>query len=173
MHVKAIAVAVIFFASCMSTTSFLNEHENLFKNEFLNHSLLNIRGGSVNLQIYKGNLRNSYFFDKAADGFKLVSDSLQFPITDIERYIGIDLNHKSIYSRQLEEIANQLYSKMRQANVNSFSSEFHELGIDLLIYMPHKRLVYIGDLSKINNPEWLKFIEQSRKIKEHWYLSQN
>jgi|GEM_PF-2760232 len=166
----AAVLAVVLLVSCKTKADAVIEgHEDLFKSEFLHHSLLS-RGDIIELQIYNGDLVNDYFFQRSKEAFRLTRDSLQFAITDIAGYAGVDTADESKYARQLEDIVRQLYLKMQQADVHSFTSEFHKFGIDLVINIKDEKLVYVTDPARVTNPEWVKFLQQSKQVKEHWYV---
>lgn len=167
-------LAIIFTSfiihSCdMSSRSMTLDHESLFLNQFRYHSLMK-RGAIIELQIYKDDLLNDYFFTLQNDEFKLTRNSLQFDINKLSKYKKINTVNKKEYSKQIETIAWQLFSKMKEAKVNSFTSEFRKFGVDLMIDFSNKKLLYVSDTLKITNPEWVKLLRQSKQIKDHWYL---
>lgn len=166
----AVFCFVYVLGSCHTrTASRLLEHESLFLDQFVDHSLL-IRGDIIELQIYKGNLLNNYFFRKKDKELKLTRDSSQFSINELPIYREININNIEEYTRQLEEVAGQLLSKMKEANVSSFTSEFRKFGVDLMINTKDQKLLYVSDTMQVTNPEWKTFLEQSNKVKDHWYL---
>lgn len=165
-----IFLVLYFFASCNNRTySKLMNHEKLFFTYFINHSLL-IRGDVIELQVYKDHLLNNYFFKLQEKKLLLTRDSIQFNINELPKYNRININNQEEYSKQIEESASQLLSKMREAGVSSFTSEFGKFGIDLMINAKGQKLLYVSDSFRVTNPEWKKFLAQSKKIKDHWYL---
>lgn len=161
---------VYLFISCSNrTSSRLMEHEGLFLNDFMGHSLL-IRGEMVEMQIYKGELMNDYFFRMHDHAFTLTRDSIQFDIKELPQYKELDSSNRSDYSKRIEAIAWRLFSEMKEADVASFTSEFRKFGVDLMINTKDHKLVYVSDTLKVANPEWRKFLAESARIKDHWYL---
>lgn len=163
-------LTLVMFMSCSTRIkSNLIEHESLYLNEFLNHSLLK-RGDIVELQIYKDDLLNDYFFRWQNEQLKLTRDSNQFNLADLQKYSRLDMSNRESYVKSVEDIAWQLHSKMNEANVSSFTSEFRKFGVELMINIKDKKLLYVPDVSKVTNQEWKKFLSQSEKMKEGWFL---
>lgn len=159
----------LFLSYGCETNSKIVEHEGVFLKEFLNHSLLK-RGDIVEVQVYKGQLLNDYFFQQTNESFQLLRSTTQFNLTDLPKYSKIDTTTRNSYTQSIERLAWDLYSKMRHANVSSFTSEFQKFGVDLMINIASKKLIYVDDTSKVNNPEWKRFLYDSKNIKLGWYV---
>lgn len=162
-------ICLFLLLSCGETPrSILIQHEDVFLREFLHHSI-GFRSDLMIFEIYKEPKVNTYFLRLDGTEINLSGDSIQFNINDIPKYKKVNIVGKDQYAEGIKRIALRLSTLRSNAHVHSFTSQFYEFGVDLMLDIEGHKLFHVPDTLKITNPEWKNFLHQSEKIKEGWY----
>lgn len=169
----------VFCLSCVLNRSCLalkisNKERNEIIKKFCNRTIYR-RGKTITLMVYKNKLKNSFYFQhRKKNGQKfileLISDSLEFkPALSFEPVNSNEFDESNV-KNLIEAYAHDLVSKMDFFEIKDFTSEFISFGIDLELYFKdNSRLIYVSNLEKISNSQWKSYINDGKKIDEHWY----
>jgi hypothetical protein len=128
-------------------------------------------GGNIFLYTYNGGKQNQYVFTTNQNRYFLFRDSILFN-PDVVLRINKDQKDSINYKKQLGEKVRFYIKKMDSLNISDISSEFFSHGIDFKIHMKTTGvLVYVPDIKKVDNPQWVNYIKSMRKFDENWYYS--
>jgi hypothetical protein len=121
------------------------------------------------LHIYNYGKANRYLF-RGDNGLKLQSDTTEFQLKEIERFMNVDtLNESNVAQRLLTG----LLKKMDTLNIRDVSSDLSHLGINLKIHLKEDGVVFfVKDESAVTNPVWHNYIKESKMIGESWYYNE-
>lgn len=123
------------------------------------------------LHIYNDGKVNGYFFIDD-NGLKLQSDTVQFQLSEIERFKNVNTDTLS-QNNDVRDLLIELLNKMDILNIRDVSSDFSHLGINLKIYLRKSGVVFfVKDLSAVTNPEWQKYIKESKMMDANWYYNE-
>lgn len=132
-----------------------------------------IRTGYIFLYTYNNDKQNHYVFTTKQNQIFFFRDSIIFN-PDVVLRINKEQEDSIIYKKQLTEKVEVYIKEMDGLNISEISSEFFNQGINLKIYMKSKGvLVYVSDIKKITNLEWVNYLKPMKKIDEHWYYTEN
>lgn len=150
---KSITLLLLFSViSCSTAVKKIVADQSKLIRQFSGKSILK-RGDIYTYSVYHEGSVNSYFFKKSNDDFVLLSENIQFQ-KHLESHGQFD----------------SLLRIMHSYNIKEVTAEFSTVGIDLKFYLDEGELFYISDQSKILNQEWKKYLANSRKIDEHWFV---
>lgn len=118
------------------------------------------------LHIYNGEKANRYLF-KGNNGLKLQRDTIQFRLSEIERFKNVDTINQNTGVRDL---LIELLNSMDALNIREISNDRMRLGINPEFFLNKGGVVFfVRDLSLVTNPVWQNYIKESKVIGENWY----
>lgn len=80
-----------------------------------------------------------------------------------------DNDEKNIESLMLK-YGNFIINKMDQYKLHEVSHSFSNIGLDIVFYFTWEdRLVYISDITEVQNPTWINVLQKAKKYDENWY----
>jgi len=121
------------------------------------------------LQIYKEDSINSYLF-RGDNGLKLQSNTIQFRLSEIERFKDVDTLNQN---NKVRDLLIKLLNKMDTLSIREVSSDRLRLGINLELFLKKGGVVFfVRDLSAVTNPVWQSYIKESKVIDENWYYNE-
>lgn len=120
------------------------------------------------LHIYNDGKTNRYLL-RAENDLRLESDTVQFQLREIERFKNIDTLNQN---KSVKDLLTELLTKMDALNIREVSSDRISLGINQEFLLREGGVVFfISNLSAVTNPEWQKYIKESKMIDENWYYN--
>lgn len=164
--------SIIFFVMACNQEDFGDDVKKVYDNrdelvsEFANTDILR-RGDSAFLfHVYNAGKANRYLF-KRNGGLKLQGDTIQFSLSDIEKFSSVDTLQQN---KIIIGLFKGLLDKMNSLDIREVSSNRSSVGIDLQFFLKNGGVVFlVKDLSSVANPVWQTYINESKKINEHWY----
>jgi len=120
------------------------------------------------LQFYKEDSINSYLF-RGDNGLKLQSNTIQFRLSEDERFKDVDTLNQN---NKVRDLLTELLNKMDSLCIREVSSDRMRLGINLEFFLRKGGVVFfVRDLSAVTNPVWQSYIKESKMIDGNWYYN--
>lgn len=139
--------------------------------EFKDKSIINRDKVFYQLTYHKGELVNTFFFERQNDIWVLTDDTLQYSINDIAPFASINISDRLSLNNALGNELSRLLKVMDSFNINNVSAEFVSVGVDMKIYFgDYQALIYVGNTALITNERWRNYIKSGKKLDEYWYL---
>jgi hypothetical protein len=139
------------------------ENKKVFIDEFRNISVLRRGKNAIILYLYNGPNKRQVFFD--------VSDEGKFALTETSKKVNENLFEKDkLLEKQLITLVQKKVKLMNKYDIREVSHEFQNQGISMEVYFNSlESLLYIRDITKVKNIEWLRHLKKIKKLDEHWF----
>ncbi|PSL26373.1 hypothetical protein [Chitinophaga ginsengisoli] len=168
-----IAIAIYLFCKTddqKTAKNIYNKRTYLLK-EFKDKTILNRSDKFYQLSYSKGQLVNTFFFEKNDSTFTFTNEILQYPLTDIAVLSSFNVTDTSGYRNALGNELRVALKVMDHFKIIGVTADFRKFGIDMKIYIEsYGALLYVRDVTDVKNEQWKKYIESGRKLDESWYL---
>lgn len=142
--------------------------KELFEKQFQNLSLIRSRGRkTIIFNVYNVKGKNEFYLDVLNDrNYQLTANS--------KKYNNDLLKNNSEYEKHLISTVKNKIELMDLYDIRDISHEFGSQGIDMVIYFNSlESLFFIRDRKAVKNKEWIKEIEQLKKIDENWFYKRD
>jgi hypothetical protein len=132
-------------------------------------SIFRNRDQSIFLYTHQYDLKNEYIFLRFGDSYTLQRENILY---SPDKILGTN-EHSVESSRREQKLISELHLRIKKLDslkIRSVSREFDKQGIDLKIYMESGEiLVYVSDVKRVINSEWLGYLKRMTLIGPNWY----
>jgi hypothetical protein len=169
-------ILVVFFSvfvACNNDRRVANklyDRRNYLLQEFRDKSIIGRGEVFYQLSYYSRQSVNTFYFVKKGEDLVFTNDTLQYPVKNIPAFATINeadsLVYRSIVSKELK----RLLKVMDDLKISHVSAEERYAGIDMKLYFgDYKALLYIKNVSNIQNERWKSYVLAGQKLDDYWY----